>query len=41
MIYGSINEMEMIRCMVDEGYDLVIRVNPNPNENLIGRAFLS
>ena len=26
--------------MVEEGYDLVIRVNPNPDENLIGRAFL-
>lgn len=26
--------------MVEEGYDLVIRVNPKPDENLIGRAFL-
>jgi DNA-binding transcriptional LysR family regulator len=26
--------------MVDEGYDLVIRVNPKPDENLVGRAFL-
>lgn len=26
--------------MVEEGYDLVIRVNPDPDEALIGRAFL-
>lgn len=26
--------------MVDEGYDLVIRVNPDPDESLIGRIFL-
>lgn len=26
--------------MVAEGYDLVIRVNPNPDASLIGRAFL-
>jgi DNA-binding transcriptional LysR family regulator len=26
--------------MVEEGYDLVIRVNPKPDENLIGRNFL-
>jgi DNA-binding transcriptional LysR family regulator len=26
--------------MVEEGYDLVIRVNPNPDETLVGRAFL-
>ncbi|SCB44119.1 DNA-binding transcriptional regulator, LysR family [Bradyrhizobium shewense] len=26
--------------MVEEGYDLVIRVNPNPDENLVGRVFL-
>ncbi len=26
--------------MVEEGYDLVIRVNPKPEENLVGRAFL-
>jgi DNA-binding transcriptional LysR family regulator len=26
--------------MVDEGYDLVIRVNPDPDENLVGRIFL-
>lgn len=26
--------------MVEEGYDLVIRVNPDPNETLIGRCFL-
>lgn len=26
--------------MVEEGYDLVIRVNPDPNESLVGRAFL-
>jgi DNA-binding transcriptional LysR family regulator len=26
--------------MVEEGYDLVIRVNPKPNENLVGRNFL-
>lgn len=26
--------------MVEEGYDLVIRVNPKPDENLVGRAFL-
>jgi DNA-binding transcriptional LysR family regulator len=26
--------------MVDEGYDLVIRVNPAPDENLVGRIFL-
>lgn len=27
-------------AMVDEGYDLVIRVNPDPNESLVGRIFL-
>lgn len=26
--------------MVEEGYDLVIRVNPNPDETLVGRIFL-
>lgn len=26
--------------MIEEAYDLVIRVNPNPNETLVGRAFL-
>lgn len=26
--------------MIDEGYDLVIRVNPDPDESLVGRAFL-
>jgi DNA-binding transcriptional LysR family regulator len=26
--------------MVEEGYDLVIRVNPRPDENLVGRIFL-
>lgn len=26
--------------MVEEGYDLVIRVNPQPDENLVGRVFL-
>ncbi|WP_105401611.1 LysR family transcriptional regulator [Neorhizobium sp. T7_12] len=26
--------------MIEEGYDLVIRVNPDPDENLVGRAFL-
>ncbi len=26
--------------MVNEGYDLVIRVNPDPDENLVGRIFL-
>lgn len=26
--------------MVEEGYDLVIRVNPEPDESLVGRAFL-
>jgi len=26
--------------MVEEGYDLAIRVNPKPDENLVGRAFL-
>ncbi|ESQ79360.1 LysR family transcriptional regulator [Asticcacaulis sp. YBE204] len=26
--------------MVEEGYDLVIRVNPSPDESLVGRAFL-
>jgi DNA-binding transcriptional LysR family regulator len=26
--------------MVEEGYDLVIRVNPNPDASLVGRAFL-
>ncbi|MET0280815.1 MAG: LysR family transcriptional regulator [Steroidobacteraceae bacterium] len=26
--------------MVEEGYDLVIRVNPKPDESLVGRAFL-
>jgi DNA-binding transcriptional LysR family regulator len=26
--------------MIEEGYDLVIRVNPHPDEALVGRAFL-
>jgi len=26
--------------MVEEGYDLAIRVNPNPDENLVGRVFM-
>lgn len=26
--------------MIEEAYDLVIRVNPQPNETLVGRAFL-
>ncbi|HWT46302.1 MAG TPA: LysR substrate-binding domain-containing protein, partial [Vicinamibacterales bacterium] len=26
--------------MVEEGYDLVIRVNPDPDETLVGRIFL-
>jgi DNA-binding transcriptional LysR family regulator len=26
--------------MIEEGYDLVIRVNPAPDESLVGRAFL-
>jgi len=26
--------------MIEEGYDLVIRVNPRPDESLVGRAFL-
>lgn len=26
--------------MVEEGYDLVIRVNPDPDDNLVGRIFL-
>jgi DNA-binding transcriptional LysR family regulator len=26
--------------MIEEGYDLVIRVNPDPDENLVGRVFL-
>lgn len=26
--------------LVEEGYDLVIRVNPDPDETLVGRAFL-
>ncbi|NLS16667.1 LysR family transcriptional regulator [Rhizobium sp. P40RR-XXII] len=26
--------------MIEEGYDLVIRVNPNPDETLVGRIFL-
>jgi DNA-binding transcriptional LysR family regulator len=25
--------------MIEEGYDLVVRVNPNPDETLVGRAF--
>jgi len=27
-------------AMIEEGYDLVIRVNPAPDENLVGRIFL-
>ena len=26
--------------MIEEGFDLVIRVNPSPDESLVGRAFL-
>jgi DNA-binding transcriptional LysR family regulator len=26
--------------MIEEGYDLVIRVNPDPDETLVGKAFL-
>ena len=26
--------------MIEEGYDLVIRVNPDPDESLVGRIFL-
>src|SRR5438034_7715392 len=26
--------------MVEEGFDLVIRVNPNPDESLVGRIFM-
>jgi DNA-binding transcriptional LysR family regulator len=26
--------------MIEEGYDLVIRVNPSPDQSLVGRAFL-
>ncbi len=26
--------------MIEEGYDLVIRVNPDPDDNLVGRIFL-
>ena len=26
--------------MIEEGYDVVIRVNPDPDENLVGRIFL-
>jgi DNA-binding transcriptional LysR family regulator len=26
--------------LVEEGYDLVIRVNPDPDESLVGRIFL-
>ncbi|MBZ9962665.1 LysR family transcriptional regulator [Mesorhizobium sp. BR1-1-2] len=26
--------------MIEEGYDLVIRVNPDPDESLVGRAFV-
>ena len=26
--------------MVEEGYDLVIRVNPDPDESLVGAVFL-
>ncbi|MDR4306521.1 LysR family transcriptional regulator [Chelatococcus sambhunathii] len=26
--------------MIEEGYDLVIRVNPDPDDSLVGRAFL-
>src|SRR5207245_10252660 len=26
--------------MIEEGFDLVIRVNPDPDENLVGRIFL-
>jgi DNA-binding transcriptional LysR family regulator len=26
--------------MIEEGYDVVIRVNPDPDESLVGRIFL-
>ncbi len=26
--------------MIEEGFDLVIRVNPSPDESLVGRIFL-
>jgi DNA-binding transcriptional LysR family regulator len=36
----EINAEDRVVDLVDEGYDLAIRTNPSPDDNLVGRCFL-
>jgi DNA-binding transcriptional LysR family regulator len=36
----EINAEDRLVDLIDEGYDLVIRTNPRPDDNLVGRCFL-